>query len=390
MKRKCKGVDITNRELVKRAVLECLRPAKKRQRGDTRRLFSQLLRVKPAVARQALMERGELYMRGVELLVDMLTERIRARKLELRPVYQKRRMDPSSRKVRKISVLSIEQLLLDRVAVAGLSELGRRIGEYQVSSIPQRGAHYGKRAVERWLRKSSCRYACKLDVRDFYGSIKRPLLLDWLHKHVKNRPLLWLVGQLLYMAPEGMAIGSYLSQTLANIYLSELYHLAMERCVSKRGVRQVSHALFYMDDMLLLGSNKRQLRYAAFRLMEQAGELGLQVKPSWQVWRVEVRHPVDMMGFRFSAYRTTLRKRVFKAARRVLLRAARKLERGGYMGLRCAFRLASYNGYTAATDCHMFLERVGARFLYNKAFKKISHGKGKIHKGAGAGADSEA
>lgn len=215
-------------------------PAKKRQRGDTRRLFSQLLHVKPAVARQALMERGEVYMRGVELLVDMLTERIRARKPELRPVYQKRRMDPSSRKVRKISVLSIEQLLLDHVAVAGLSELG------------------------------------------------------------------------------------------------------------------------------------------------------LQVKPSWQVWEVEVRHPVDMMGFRFSAYRTTLRKRVFKAARRVLLRAARRLERGGYMGLRCAFRLASYNGYTAATDCHMFLERVGARFLYNKAFKKISHGKGKIHKGAGAGADSEA
>lgn len=200
MKRVCKNVDVTDAALIEEAVLECLRPAKKRQRADTARLFARVLGISRRKAGAVLRERGALYMTAV-----------------------------------------------------------RKIGEYQVSSIPGRGAAYGKRAIERWLRDGGGKYAVKMDVRDFYGSIKRPVLMKWLHRHVKNRQLLWLVGQLVYSAPEGIPIGSFLSQTLANIYLSDLYHLAMEGCTSKRGRHQVAHAIFYMDDMLLLGSNKRQL-----------------------------------------------------------------------------------------------------------------------------------
>lgn len=359
--------------MITEAVYDCLRHYKKRQRADTRCMFARLLGVTQGEARRVLRERGELYHEGVHRVARMLQQGLCERRLKLAPVRQDLRVDPSSKKCRKISILGIRQLLYDHVAVRGLAELARCVGEYQVSSIRGRGAAYGKRAVERWLRRKSCRYATKLDVRDFYGSVNREKLLAWLSRRVKNEPLMWLVGELVCSCPAGMAIGSYLSQTLANIFLSDLYHLAMERCVSKRGGRQVEHALFYMDDMLLLGRNKRQLRYAAFALMRRAGELGLQIKRNWQVHRVSREHPVDMMGYRFCHGVTTLRRRVFKAARRALLRVGRMIRRGGRIEVRLARRLASYQGYTASAACKRFLERMGAAFIYKRAFNATSY-----------------
>ena len=373
MKRTCKHVDITSLELIVPAVYECFRPYKKRHRADTRALFARVLDITPRAARQVLAEKGELYHEGIQRIARWLQKKIATRRLGLVPFRQEMRIDPSSKKCRKISVLGIRQLLFDHIAVSGMQELAKRIGEYQVSSIRGRGAAYGKRAIERWLAKSSSRYAVKLDIKDFYGSVKRDILMAWLAKRVHNDGLLWLVGELVHSSPQGMAIGSYLSQTLANVYLSDLYHLATERCRSKRGTRQVAHALFYMDDMLLIGPNKRQLRYAAFRLMERAGELGLQVKPNWQVHRICQAHPVDMMGYRFSRGITTLRKRIFKAARRVLIRARRACCRGLRMGAHRARKLASYHGYTCAVACEKFLRRVGAEITYRIAFNSTRY-----------------
>lgn len=355
------------------AVYECFRPYKKRQRADTRALFARVLGMPVRAVRDVLRERGAAYDEGVRRIARWLQGKLAKRQLGLIPFRQEMRIDPSSKKRRKISVLGIRQLLFDHIAVAGLKELAARIGEYQVSSIPGRGAAYGKRAVERWLAKSSNRYAVKMDIRDFYGSIKRPVMMAWLAKRVKNEGLLWLVGELVNSSPAGMAIGSFLSQTLANIYLSELYHLAMERCRSKRGTRQVAHALFYMDDMLLIGSNKRQLRYAACKLVTAAGDLGLQVKPNWQVHRVCKAHPVDMMGYRFCHGVTTLRKRIFKAARRVLIRARRALRKGWRMGPQRARKLASYHGYTCGVAVGKFLRRVGAAYTYKIAFNSTRY-----------------
>lgn len=372
MKRVCKAVKIDDLELIIQATYACLRPAKKRQRADTRAMFARLLEITKSQAKRVLMKRGELYDEGVRRVALMLQECIIRRELNLVPVRQEMRQDPSSKKMRLISILGIRQLLFDHVAVLGMQELAARIGEYQVSSIPGRGAAYGKRAVERWLAKVSCKYAVKMDIRNFYGSVKREVMMEWLRRRVKNEPLLWLLRQLICNAPEGMAIGSYLSQTLANIYLSDLYHLAMERCVNKRGKRQVKHALFYMDDMLLLGTNKRGLKAAAQALTTRAEELGLEVKPEWHVFKITPQRPVDVMGFRFSHGMTTLRKRIFKAARRAILRAGRSYRKRGRIGLRMSCRLASYHGYMLTTACKCFLHRTGAHLIFQTAFKQTS------------------
>lgn len=372
MKRVCKNVKIDDPQLILRAVYECFRAAKKRKRADTCVLFARVLGFSKSATKRALLSKDENYHEGVRRIADMLRDSIIKRQLNLPKIRQEVRQDPSNRKLRLISILGIRQLAFDHIAVLALEELSARIGEYQVSSIPGRGAAYGKRAVEKWLSKTSCKYAVKLDIRNFYGSINRELLLGWLRKRIKNEPLLWLLQELICHCPKGMAIGSYLSQTLANIYLSDLYHLAMERCVNRRGNRQVKHALFYMDDMLLFGTSKRGLKAAVQMLIERASELGLVIKSNWHVFKIERHRPVDTMGYRFSHNTATLRRRVFKLARRVLLRAKRRYRVQGRLGMRMARRLASYYGYFVSSACKSFLARIGACLTFQLAFKEIA------------------
>ena len=66
----------------------------------------------------------------------------------------------------------------------------------------------------------------------------------------------------------GICIGSYLSQHLANYYLSYAYHYIEDNCFyTRRGKRinSIDHKLFYMDDIILFSSNKLP-HFSKFRI----------------------------------------------------------------------------------------------------------------------------
>ena len=48
--------------------------------------------------------------------------------------------------------------------------------------------------------------------------------MEFLRKHIKNDILLWLIETIINTFDKGLSIGSYLSQFLCNLYLSQLYH----------------------------------------------------------------------------------------------------------------------------------------------------------------------
>lgn len=350
MIRRCKDVDICSTQHIREAVLACLKPAKKRRRYDTVGLFSKLLGVSKRAASRSLASKDAQYYSGVELIVVRMQECLKSGDLQLRKPSIKERIDPCSRKVRKVAVLHIWNLLFDHVATLGLAELCKSIGEYQVSSIPGRGAAYGDRAIRKWLRRDTGKklYWAKLDVRNFYGSVDQGLLLEWLAKRVANKNLMYLISSLVRVLDTGLAIGSYLSQTLANLYLSTLYHYASERCTYSRRnkrVRVFSHVLFYMDDMTFLGHNRRQMRKHLTAIVAKAStSLGLEIKPNWVLQEFSQRYPLDIMGFRYTPGKVSLRRRIYKYARRMLIRCGRKRP-----SRKAANRLTSYNGYLTAT-----------------------------------------
>ncbi len=374
MKRYCRKVCVTDVRFLEEAARKCI-VSNKRRRG----LVAWLAGVSgldcERVAR-AIVREDEVFGQILRAVAERIRGEIQERRIELAPVRFRELTDGSSGKVRKIGCLSVHQHFLDHVAVLAMQDILRRVGEYQVACVPGRGPLFGARRVSRWLRDRGQRYYCKLDVRKCYESISPERLLVFFRERVANADLLYLLEVLLRQHGTGLCIGSYFSQHACNLFLSQVYHFASEGLArvrrSRRGgvkrVRLVQHVLFYADDFLLLGRNRRDVERAAEAVAEFCAFLGLSVKPGFAVRDLErVQHGrkgfIDMMGYRIHRGFLTIRRRVWRRARRALLRVAGQWRRGGRVLLSAAMRLGSYNGYVLHSESGRVVRRYGVDFL---------------------------
>ena len=320
MKRLCKNVDITDIDFIKNAINECLKNKDKKRR-DIRQLHKD-------------------YESSDQLAYEIQNE-LKNRSLNFPPIWTKEIVDPSSFKVRTIGIQNIKQQIYDYIAVNGLDELTKRIGEYQCS-YKGKGQVYGAKVIYKWVKNPDIKYACQLDIKKYYDSVQHDKMINFLRKHVKNDDLLWLIETLIHSFDEGLSIGSYLSQLLANLYLSELYHYIETLHKYKRGkrVKLAKRFIFYMDDILILGSNARDLHKAAQSVIQKAEEMSLNIKPSWRVYKLGC---IDMMGYKIYKTHIELRKRNWKRARRAFLRFKPN-------DIHLARRVISYYGLIKHTD----------------------------------------
>ena len=226
----------------------------------------------------------------------------------------------------------------------------KRIGEYQYASIEGRGTTKGKDVISHWIRNKNMRYFVKLDVKKCFESIDHDKMMEFLKKLVKNEPLLNLIELLIGNFERGLSIGSYLSQYLCNLYMSILYHEIMENMYrirrSKRGdnrINLVRHCLIYMDDILMIGSRKRDLEKAVKLTIKKATEMRLEIKPNYQVKEID-GNCIDMLGFKIYRTHTEIRGRTFIRVRRTFRRAGNRLTE--VLAKKCL----SYNGYLKHTD----------------------------------------
>ena len=187
-------------------------------------------------------------------------------------------------------------------------------------------------------------------------------MMEYLRRLVKNEPLLDLIELLLRSFERGLSIGSYLSQYLCNLYMSILYHHVMEDLYkTKRGKRTnlVRHCLIYMDDILLIGSRKRDMEMAVKKIMQKADEMGLIIKDNWKIRKID-EVPIDMMGFKIYRTHTEIRGRIFLRVRRSFRRARKRLT------FRTAKKCISYYGYLKHTDSR----KIQKKWNVNKIIKK--------------------
>lgn len=173
------------------------------------------------------------------------------------------------------------------------------------SCIKGRGIHYAKKRLERALKdKSSTEYCLKLDIKKFYPSIDHDILKDLLKRKFKDKRLLNLMYEIID-STDGIPIGNYLSQYFANFYLSYFDHWLKE-------VLHVKYYFRYCDDLVILSSNKEELR----QILEQIRiyldvNLKLEVKSNWQIFPVAKRG-IDFIGYKFYHTHTLLRKSIKK------------------------------------------------------------------------------
>lgn len=387
MKRYCKTADIYDLNAATGAVLRCLAKASTRKRRDTVRLFARVGNIPEEEAALLLRWRGREYERLARLVAEELLTAYRAGRLRLRTVRLKYMPDGSSGKIRAVAMVPVWQLMLDHTACAQLADILRRVGFYQFSGLPGRGTVRGMQKLSKWLQNPAMKYIAQLDITKCYQSIDRGRLMAWLASKVRNVTLLRFVGDLINTSPTpGLCLGSYLSQNLAALYLSELYHEITERMAKmrrskRRGgavrVNLVKHCIFYMDDIYLVGTSKKDLHAAVKLTRQKAAAMGLLIKSTWRVLRVRESSGrgvvLDAMGFKISRDSVTVRRRVFRRARRTVLRITRRAAQGRLPALTQARNLISYAGFFKHSNSGYFSRKYNLPAAVAAAKQTISN-----------------
>jgi RNA-directed DNA polymerase len=193
------------------------------------------------------------------------------------------------------------------------------------SCIKGRGIHGAARAVTRALtHRQETQYCLKLDITKFYPSVDHDVLKAQLRRKIKDKNLLWLMDEIINSAT-GLPIGNYLSQYLANYYLTGFDHWLKE-------VKGVKYYFRYADDIVILGADKPVLHYLLAEIKRYLREnLKLEVKGNYQVFPVAARG-IDFVGYRFYHTHILLRKSIKRACARKLKKKRNPATIASYMG----------------------------------------------------------
>lgn len=236
------------------------------------------------------------------------------------------------------------------------------MSDFTFGSIPDRGLSYGKRLVEKFIKNhpKDIKYGLQIDIRHYYQNINVDILKQRFDKVIRDKEFLKLVYYILdsneglfpdgSVKKEGIPIGYYTSQWLANWYLQPFDHY----------IKEVLKIPFYarnMDDMIFFGRNKKQLHKDFESIREYLSNLGLTVKPNYQIFRFDYidrkdgqrkGRPFDFIGYKFYRDKITLRKKNFKKARR----KAAKINKQNEVHWYSACQIISYIGLFKHTDTH--------------------------------------
>ena len=179
-----------------------------------------------------------------------------------------------------------------------------------------KGTHRAIKRVQKWSR--TYKYAVHLDIVQYFNSIDRDILKTLLTKWIKDEDVLWLLNEIINSSSQidkyrecGLPLGNLTSQFFANIYLNELDQFVKHTLRIKPYIR-------YMDDILILGNDKRVLLKMAFRIKDfvkenlalDFHEKGFQPFP--------VKRGIAFLGFRiYPFYRKVLPKGINRFRKRL-------------------------------------------------------------------------
>ena len=207
------------------------------------------------------------------------------------------------------------------------------------SCIKGRGIHGAYNAVKRALKdRAGTQYRLKLDIRKFYPNVDHAILKELLRRKFKDNGLLRLLDEIIDSAP-GLPIGNYLSQYLANFYLTGFDHWIKE-------VKGVKYYFRYADDIVIFTADKATLHQLRADITEyMASQLKLEVKANYSVAPID-KSGLDFVGYVFRHTHIRVRKWIKK-------NFARKLKK-----TRNPAVIASYNGFLKHGNCRHLKKRL--------------------------------
>ena len=291
-----------------------------------------------------------------------------------KPMREKE-IHPPRGKTRKIDSPCLNDHILHwMLAIAIKEPLTRGMYEHSYGSIPKRGISGARKAAERWVKTDKkSKYFVKLDIKKFYPNVDQEILKAKFRRVIKDEKILNVIDTVISCVPKGLPIGTYTSQWFANFYLQDMDHFIVQDLYKlRRGKRvpYVRHYLRYMDDMVLFGSNKRDLEKAVRAIQEYCRtELHLSIKTAWEIRRIaECKRntkghkipqtgcaPVDIVGYRFYRNRTEVRKGLFLHMNRLVSKVEKSIQHKRKILLLHAEGILSLIGWFRHARCKLHL-----------------------------------
>lgn len=230
-------------------------------------------------------------------------------------------------------------------------------------SIKGRGVTMTAEKLKKVLREHPDWYFLQIDVHHFYQSIDHEVCKAAVMRVVKCPRTLKMLDAIIDVHDEGLAIGVYPSQYLANLVLSGIDHYVKE-------VMRMPYYFRYMDDIVMVVPDKAVANSALAELRSELCKIKLEVKGNARI--APIVYGIDFIGYRFYADHTALRKRM----KVKMQRTVRKLERKGVDDVEFKQKTASHFGWCVHADCRnllktTFKERI-VLYEKNMEFKRLS------------------
>jgi hypothetical protein len=154
-------------------------------------------------------------------------------------------------------------------------------------------------------------YCLKGDIRKYFYTINHSILKKFIRKRIRCIDSINLLEEIIDSSETlvGIPIGNLTSQIFANIYLNEFDHYIKD-------VLRIKYYIRYMDDFIILHSNKRYLKTILSNIEKYfKNELELELNSKTQIFLVNQR-PIDFLGYIVFYDHRLLRKSNIKRTKR--------------------------------------------------------------------------
>ena len=280
-------------------------------------------------------KRGEVQtvLANKEYYADQILNMLQTGYFKLLPYHHKTITEKGKKRELTISPF-FPNRILDYIVVETLKPYIRKsMYHYCIGNVDKRGITFGVEAIKKHYRQY--KYYIQLDIKKYYPSVKSETLCKFIETKVKDEQFMKLCRAVVTQCDD-LPIGSYYSQWFSNWYLQDIDYKIKQQLKIPFYVR-------YVDDMLLMGNNKRKLLNAMYNVNRILDEKGLSLKHFPQVKQWEIA-PIDFLGFRFGNI-VKARKAMFRRLTKVL----RKVNLRRFISVEQARTLLAYLGWMKYT-----------------------------------------
>ena len=224
------------------------------------------------------------------------------------------------------------------------------------ASIKGRGTEFSRRRVRRFIdqHKGSDIVFAKMDFTKFYQNIVQGLVYEELCRMFRDGGIRWLLREVVTAIGEGLGIGLFPIQPIANLHLNRLDRLVGE------GKKGRIHLYRYCDDLLIVGFDTKEVWQAVETVRRYAADVLRQpLHTNVNVEHVTNRTGIDFVGFVFYRDYTLIRKRMKQRFRRKSRRLEQRIAAGDTQAVVLKQQvLASYKGWLMHCNGHNLWKKI--------------------------------